>query len=145
MIVGCLWVSHLRLFRLVEDVDGPLLFLNLALLLSVVLIPFGASTMASYVTRSGAQSHVAAALFAAILVLMGITFGALYTLVHRRALRSTWTSTRRWSTLRAMVGLVVNIAAFGVAFISPIAVLAMTGAASIYYIVDQLMEKPERS
>ncbi len=42
-----------------------------------------------------------------------------------------------------MAGLVVTTMAVGVAFISPIAVLVMTGAVSIYYIVDQLMEKPE--
>ncbi len=143
VIVGCLWVSHFRLFRMVEDVDGPLLFLNLALLLSIVLIPFGAATMSSFVTQPGAQSHLAAALFAGILVMTGLTFGALYALVNRRAPRWHRISTRRWSTIRAMAGLVVTTMAVGVAFISPIAVLVMTGAVSIYYIVDQLMEKPE--
>ena len=83
MIVGCLWVSHLRLFRLVA-----------------------------------------------------------YTLVHRRAQGSDLSPPRRWATARAMVGLIVNVLAVGVAFISPMAVLVMTGAVSIYYIVDQLTEGP---
>src|SRR5690348_8104003 len=67
VIIGCLWVSHFRLLQLVDTVDGALLMLNLGVLLCIVLVPFGASTLAEFVTRPDAQSHVAAAMFAGIL------------------------------------------------------------------------------
>ncbi len=141
VLIGCLWVSHFRLFRLIEEVDSALLFLNLALLFSIVLVPFGASTLAAFVTRPGTQSHLAAALFAGILVLMGVAFGALHSRVMRSAHASARTaaaSPGRLAQLRQMVGLIVNAIGIGIAFVSPIAVLFMTAAVAVYYIVDQL-------
>jgi uncharacterized membrane protein len=141
VLIGCLWVSHFRLFRLIGEVDSVLLFLNLALLFSIVLVPFGTSTLATFVTHSGTQSHLAAALFAGILVLMGVAFGAL----HFRVMRSAPESVRmgngprgRLAQLRPMAGLLVNAIGVGIAFVSPIAVLLMTAAVAVYYIVDQL-------
>jgi uncharacterized membrane protein len=141
VLIGCLWVSHFRLFRLIDGVDGPLLFLNLAVLFFVVLLPFSSSTLATFVTRSGTQSHLAAALFAGNLVLMGLTFGALYLHVAKRADVSAGiaiASRGRLGQLLPMMGVLVNAIGVGVAFISPVAVLAMVGALSIYYVVDEL-------
>jgi uncharacterized membrane protein len=145
-IVGCVWVSHYRLLRMVRRVDGPLLFLNLALLLSVVLVPFGTSTLATFVTRPDMQSHVAAALFAAILVFMSLTFATLNGVVVRRAgierLRST-TLRQRFERFRPLLGGTVNAAGIGVAFVSPIAVLIMTAVVALFYFLDQLRnERP---
>lgn len=143
VLIGCLWVSHFRLFLHVDKVDARLLFLNLALLFSIVLVPFGASTMATFVTRPGAQSHVAAALFAGILVLMGITFGALYRHVTNGSHVSEEMALRpqgKLAQLSPMVGLIVNTLGVGVAFVSPIAVLLMTAAVAVYYIVDELTD-----
>ncbi len=141
VLIGCLWVSHFRLFRLVGEVDSLLLFLNLALLFSIVLVPFGASTLATFVTRPATQSHLAAALFAGTLVLMGLTFGALHAHVMRGAHPLPGVAGRprgRLAQLRPMAGLLVNAIGVGVAFISPIAVLVMTSAVACYYILDQL-------
>jgi uncharacterized membrane protein len=142
VLIGCLWVSHLRLFHLIDEVDSSLLFLNLALLFSIVLVPFGTSTLATFLTRPGTQSHLAAALFAGILVLMGLTFGALHVHVTRvvRARDGVMAIVPqgRLAQLRPMAGLLVNAIGVGVAFISPIAVLLMTAAVAVYYIVDQL-------
>lgn len=141
VLIGCLWVSHFRLFLRVDQVDAPLLFLNLALLFSIVLVPFGASTMATFVMRPGAQSHVAAALFAGILVLMGISFGALYRHVIAGAPVSGEMPRGKLAQLSPMVGLFVNAIGVGVAFVSPIAVLLMTAAVAVYYIVDELTDR----
>ena len=143
VLIGCLWISHFRLFLMVDTIDSSLLFLNLALLFSIVLVPFGASTLATFVTHPGAQSHIAAALFAGILVLMGLTFGALYQHITRRAPVSAHAAAVPHGTLAQlapMVGLVVNAIGVGVAFVSPIAVLLMTAAVAVYYIVEQLTD-----
>lgn len=145
VIIGCLWVSHFRLFRLIDEVDSVLLFLNLALLFTIVLLPFGASTIATFVTGPGTQSHLAASLFAGSLFLMGLAFSAVYMHVMRRTdqRRSTPPSrAARLVELRPLAGVFVNAAGVGVAFVSPIAVLVMTGAVAILYIVDQMLERP---
>ncbi len=140
VLVGCLWVSHYRLFRAIGEVDSTLLFLNLALLFSIVLVPFVASTLATFVTHPGSDAHLAAALFAGTLVIMGAIFGALNAHVTRRApapTNATATASGRLEHLRPMVGLFVNTLGVGVAFVNPVAVLVMTAAVALYYIVDQ--------
>ncbi|HZB97664.1 MAG TPA: TMEM175 family protein [Candidatus Sulfotelmatobacter sp.] len=141
VIIGCVWVSHFRLFRTVEKVDERLLFLNLALLLTIVLVPFGTSTMATFVTRPDAQSHPAAALFAGTMVLMGLAFAALYSYVNpprHQPASVPQTLGARLAQLRPMTGLFVNTVGIGVAFISPIAVLVMTASVALFYIFDEL-------
>ncbi len=141
VLVGCVWVSHYRLFQGVRHIDGRLLFLNLLVLLTIVLVPFGTSTIATFVTRPGAESHVAAALFAAIMLLMGISFTVLYLVITRQK-GSTGGSpavpVSRVARLRPMVGLIVNSVSIGIAFVNPMAVLALTALVAVYYIVDQL-------
>jgi uncharacterized membrane protein len=138
-IIGCVWVSHFRLMRLVRHPDGALLFINLGLLMSVVLVPFGTSTMATFVMQPAAQSHLAAALFAAILVFMSVMFAVLHSLVAKRAgivLPPARTLAQRFDRARPMLGGIVNAAGIAVAFISPPSVLCMTGGVAIFYVLD---------
>lgn len=140
-IIGCLWVSHFRLLRIVGQTDGVVLFTNLALLLTIVLVPFGTSTMATFVTKPGSQSHLAAAMFAAVLLWMSVMFGALHILVTRRAgihPPRPRTLRERLDALRPFAGGMVNMVGIAVAFISPITVLCMTAAVAIFYFVDSL-------
>lgn len=140
-IIGCVWVSHFRLLRLVDDADGKVLFTNLAVLLSVVLVPFGTSTMAQFVTRPDRQSHLAAALFAGILVFMSVTFAGLHALVSRRAGipgARPRTLRGRLGALRPVAGGIVNAVGIAVAFVSPIAVLCLTGGVAVFYFLDSV-------
>jgi uncharacterized membrane protein len=49
VIVGVYWVSHHNMLHFVRAVDRSLLWLNLALLLMVVFIPFSASLLGRYI------------------------------------------------------------------------------------------------
>lgn len=141
-LLGCVWVSHYRLLRRAPRIDGALLFLNLLVLMSIVLVPFGTSTIATFVTSSGDQSHLAAALFAGILVFMASTFGALNLLVQRRssARSDVPLGVRgRLRSLQPMFGGFVNAAGIGVAFVSPVATLAMTGGVAGFYFLESLL------
>ena len=140
-LIGCVWVSHYRLLRMVREPDGVVLFVNLAVLLSVVLVPFGTSTIATFVTSPEAQSHLAAALFSGILAFMSLTFYSLHQLVIRRAGVSgprPRTLRERVAALRPMTGVVVNAAGIAVAFFSPVAVLCMSGGVAVFYFLDTL-------
>jgi uncharacterized membrane protein len=77
MIIGIIWVNHHAVFRNIARADRPLLFLNLLLLLFVVAIPFATGLLAEYV-RSGPSSHPAALVYSAVMLAMGISFGALW-------------------------------------------------------------------
>jgi amino acid transporter len=104
-------------------------------------VPFGTSTLATFVTKSDSQSHLAAALFAALLVFMGLTLAALNRMILARVgiepapgrdLRTRLRSLTPW------LGGTVNLAGIGVAFISPIAVLCMTGAVAFFYFLESM-------
>ena len=141
-LLGCVWVSHYRLLRRGPRIDGPFLFLNLLVLMSIVLVPFGTSTIATFVVSSGDQSHLAAALFAAILVFMSTSFGALNVLVRRRSgvhANEAHGMRGRLRSLQPMFGGFVNGAGIGVAFISPVATLAMTGGVAGFYFIESLV------
>ncbi len=78
LTIGIIWVNHHVVFDAVRRVDRPLLFLNLGLLMSVVLLPFSTSLFARFLAAGGSQSHVAAALFSGSLLLMSLWFDAAY-------------------------------------------------------------------
>ena len=48
--IGIIWVNHHTLFAHVRQVDRPLLFLNLLLLMTVSVIPFPTALLGRYVT-----------------------------------------------------------------------------------------------
>lgn len=139
-MIGIVWVNHHALLGTVRRVDRPLLFLNLVLLMSVVLLPFSTSLFARYLVRGGDDSHLAAAVFSGSALFMSIGFA----LVHGwiRAHPDLWRSGAEQpplgSTLRFTVGMVVYAAAIGISFVSAIAVFFIQLATAAYYVVDQL-------
>jgi len=142
VIVGCIWVSHFRLCRSVQHIDVELLFLNLALLMTIVLVPFGASLMATFVTDPGFSAHLAAALFAGVMLLMGIAFTAVYLRVNAQLSPPAKQAARdrsRIAQLRDRTGLLANAVAVGLAFVSAQAVLILISVVAVFYIVDQVI------
>jgi uncharacterized membrane protein len=74
LIIGIIWVNHHTVFDTVRLVDRPVLFANLALLLVVSALPFPTRLLAEYLT-AGYDSHVAAAIYSAAMLTMGLAFG----------------------------------------------------------------------
>lgn len=139
LVIGIVWVNHHTLLDTVRHVDRPLLFFNLALLLSVVVIPFTTSLFAEYVARPGSQAIVAAQLFNGAQLLMGLGFqlcgGWVYYHPHlwrEGTVRPTSAQRVRWSA-----GIFAYLVCIPIAFVSPVAVLAIDGAAAAFYILDQ--------
>src|SRR2546425_12148997 len=65
-MIGIIWVNHHVLVRSITAVDRMLLFLNLALLLFVVLIPFATSTVADYLSTNTWDARVAMAVYGGV-------------------------------------------------------------------------------
>jgi uncharacterized membrane protein len=75
--IGIIWVNHHGIFDRLERVDRTLLYLNLALLMTVVLIPFSTSLLADYL-GAGHDSGTAAAVYGLNMSAMGVAFGSIW-------------------------------------------------------------------
>jgi TMEM175 potassium channel family protein len=140
LIIGIIWVNHHSMFDKVRRVDRPVLFANLALLLVVSLIPFPTRLLAEYLT-AGAASHVAAAVYSATMLAMGLAYATLWMLLTRDAdllQRGVDPRAGRAALVRFGLGNVFYLATIGLSFVNATATLAVHGALAIYYCFDQL-------
>jgi uncharacterized membrane protein len=105
--------------------------------MSVVLIPFATALMAEHL-KSGEDERVAAVVYAASFVLMGVAFSVLWEYItrHREKLGVELTDEEvRRRSLAFQIGSPIYVIALIVAFISPTAVLVIIGALAVYYMV----------
>ena len=140
LTIGVIWLNHHRVFTQVIRVDGPLLLLNLNLLLWTALIPFPTAVVAEHLRGPGEAARTASALYSGVLLLMSLAFGALFAwithtdrLLHRLPPPGVVRAARR----RFMLGLVVYAAAFALSWVSAPLALALCGLMALYYAFDQ--------
>ena len=138
-VVGITWVNHHALVDTFVKVDRKLLFLNLLLLLFVFAIPFATSTIASDLRSGGNDAHVAAALYAAVLEGMGVSFGLVFVWSLRRDRRVVPLPPEgvRTAVLRFGLGSIAYLVAIAVAFVSAPASLLVIALVAVYYIFEQ--------
>ena len=140
LTIGVIWLNHHRVFAQVVRVDGPLLVLNLNLLLWTALIPFPTAVVADYLGQGGEQAKTAVAVYSAVFVLVGVSFGGLFLWITRddRLLdRLPPPEVVRAARLRFTVGLAVYLVAFALAFVWPPLALVLDAAMALYYAFDQ--------
>ena len=145
-VIGIIWVNHHGVIDHLKRADRGVLYLNLLVLMSVVLIPFTTALMAEHL-KSGDDEHVAAAVYAASFVLMAIAFGVLWEYItrHREKLGVELTDEEvRRTSLAFQIGNPFYLLALIVAFISPEAVLMIIAALAVYYMVAG-MRSPENT
>jgi uncharacterized membrane protein len=138
LTIGIIWINHHAMLRRLAQVDHGTLFLNLLLLLSVCVLPFSTALMAAYLRAPNGEG-LAAAIYAGSFLSMGVLFFAM----QFRALRlrphlldRRVTPDVRDAVLRRnAAGLVPYLAATAVAFVSPYATRAITGAVAVFYAV----------
>lgn len=142
--IGIIWVNHHTLMNNIVLVDRTLLFLNLLLLLFVVALPFGAGTMAEYLTANDQDARVAMQLYALIFEGMSIGFVAIFgwSLGEGRSHHPVPPEARPRAWLRFSIGGLVYLVAFAVAFVSAPASLAIIGLTAVYYIFQQTPAAP---
>src|SRR5215467_5250067 len=71
--IGIIWMNHHAAFSRLRAVDHSILIWNLLLLLSVGILPFTTSLMATYL-KEGSGESLAAAVYGASFLLMGVVF-----------------------------------------------------------------------
>jgi TMEM175 potassium channel family protein len=142
--IGIIWVNHHQLFVHVRRVDRTLLFLNLALLMVVSLIPFPTAVLGRFTTTES-DSHTAAALYGVLMVLMSVAFTALWRHVTRDArLLGRHLDPRRARQESALfsVGLLGYVAGVGIAIVSAQLSLLLYGLVALFYVFPWLPEAP---
>jgi uncharacterized membrane protein len=140
LVIGIIWVNHHTVFDKVRQVDRPVLFANLGLLLVVSAIPFPTRLLAEYLT-AGADSHIAAAVYSATMLAMGLAYSALWLLITRKAEllhEHVDRAASRAALRRFGLGNVFYLATVGLAFVNAVATLAVHAALAVYYCFDQL-------
>ncbi len=145
--IGIMWVNHHAMFANVQRVDRPLLFLNLLLLLVVAVIPFPTSLLGAYVT-AGEDSHIAAAVYGGVMVLMSVSFQLLWRYVSRDGgplVSHLEPRQARASTLLFSVGLFAYVLGIAVAWVSAPLSLLLYAAMAVYYMFPWLPAAQHRA
>jgi TMEM175 potassium channel family protein len=132
--IGIIWVNHHAFFDRLQRVDRPLLFLNLAFLLLVSVLPFPTSLLSAYLRTP--EGSVAAAVYMANMAAMGVAFGTMVTYATRRPGLLTPSAAQalggRFLTRFAMGGPVYLLGA-ALAFWDPRISVAIAAALAVYY------------
>jgi len=139
-VIGIMWVNHHALFKSFATVDRMLSFLNLTLLLFIVAVPFGTSTVAAYLRDGGSDAHLAAALYAAIFECCALSFAAIFAWSIRGEGRRTTPlppGTERSALLRFASGGLVYLVAIAVAFVNAAAAVGAIAAVAVFYMFEQ--------
>ncbi|MDQ6669523.1 MAG: TMEM175 family protein [Chloroflexota bacterium] len=138
--IGIIWVNHHALFAHVRQVDRPLLFLNLLLLMTVSVIPFPTALLGRYAT-AGDEGHLASALYGAIMILMSISFSALWwrvTADSRLIGRHLDPHRARQEGILFSAGLAAYVAAVGLSFVSAQLALLVYALTALFYVFPWL-------
>jgi uncharacterized membrane protein len=115
-VVGAAWMSHHRMFRLLDTYDATLQRLNLLGLLFVALVAYGTAVLAAYADQS-----VAVILYAAIVAAMGLAHVGMWQYAWNRGLFTDRLGPDLFGYLRARGAVVpaVFLASIPVALVSP--------------------------
>ena len=136
MTIGIIWINHHAMIGRLRQADHVILFWNLLLLLSVGIIPFATSLMATYLKQDHGQ-HLAAAIYSGSLLLMSVTFAALnrqILLVRADMLEVELSEQRRRQIFRrAVTGFVPYVVALALAPLSAYATLAICAGVGAFY------------
>jgi uncharacterized membrane protein len=112
----------------------------------IVAIPFGTATLAAYLTAGGNDSHLAAAIYAAILEGAGISFTLIFAWSvrdPRRRHHPLPPEAARIAVLRFGLGAILYLVAVAVAFISPWVTLLIVAVMALYYLFEQTAPAPD--
>ena len=134
--IGIIWINHHVMISRLARADHSILMLNLLLLLTIAVIPFGTSLIASYL-RQGHGAKLAAGIYGGILLAMALAFAAVnrQILFGRAHLLKTELSleTRRRILRRSLSGLIPYVAATGFAAVSPYLTVGITAGLAVFY------------
>jgi uncharacterized membrane protein len=140
VVIGIEWLNHHTVFSAFDRVDKPVFYLNLALLASVVLVPYPTGVLGEALRR-GEGTRVAAVAYSVLMTVNALCWGALwlYASSGRRLLADSFPEEGRGrATLAFAIGPLLYGATIVVALINAYACLAAHALLALYYALDPL-------
>src|SRR4029077_17922396 len=83
LTIGIIWINHHAMISRLRDADHAIMILNLLLLMSIGILPFGTELLGPYLREPSGQS-LAAALYSGAFLVMSVLFAALNRLILLR-------------------------------------------------------------
>jgi uncharacterized membrane protein len=133
--IGIIWINHHHTVSLFARVDRTMLFLNNLLLLTIAFMPFPTKLVGDYLNKPGERAAVLA--YAGALTVMAAMHQVWWQYARRgRRLIAEHTSDAalRSVDLAYGPGIPMYAAAFGIAFLSPLASVFFTFAIAAFYL-----------
>jgi uncharacterized membrane protein len=134
--IGIIWINHHVMIGRLARADHSILMLNLLLLLTIAVIPFGTSLIATYLRR-GHGANLAAGIYGGVLLAMAVAFGAVnrQILFGRPHLLNVELSLkqRRKIFRRSWSGVFPYVVATALSAVSAYATVGITAALAVFY------------
>jgi uncharacterized membrane protein len=136
--VGIVWIEHHGMMAAVRQINRRLLERTLVFLLFVSLIPWPTAVAANY-AQQGAEARPAAILYAATMMMMGLSFawGWHYLSGHPELVVEPARAALPAGTRRALIGGLVYVVAMAVALFSPTASFSIDAAVAVYFALSR--------
>ncbi|MDX3076910.1 TMEM175 family protein [Streptomyces sp. NPDC088354] len=137
--VGVIWLNHHALFRRIRRMDCGLLWINLAILFSTVIVPFPTAVLGDALAKGGGadDQRVAVVLYALVAAVMSAPWWGVFTyLCHRPALVEPGVPPRylRAQRIRPLTGLVLYVVCgVGGWFVGPVVGMVCIGVVILYH------------
>ncbi len=134
--IGIIWVNHHAMIGRLREADHTILVLNLLVLLSIAVLPFATSLLATYLREPHGQ-HLAAAIYSGAFLVMSVLFSLLqrHILLAKSHLMAVPMSERdrRRLLIRATAGLLPYTLATALAPVSAYVTLIVCAAVALFY------------
>jgi uncharacterized membrane protein len=137
--LGILWIEHHGMMGAVRAIDRRFLERTLAFLLFISVIPWPTALAADYARHGFAEARAVAVLYAATMLMMGLTFawGWRYLTRHPELVAAPARNAFPAGTRRALLGGLVYLLAIGLAFISPLGSFAIDALVAVYFALSR--------
>ena len=139
LVIGTVWANHHNRFRLISRSDHNLLFLNVVFLMCVAFIPFPTALLSEYI-RDETHRTTAVAVYSGTLAATAVFFTLLWLYAssnYRLIDRSVDPPLLRAMTRRYILGMLLYILAFALAFVSPAASLALIVILALIFVLPE--------
>jgi uncharacterized membrane protein len=139
-VIGIMWLNHHTIFGHFGRVDRNLVYCNLALLATVVFIPYPTGIFGQALQR-GEGERVAAVVYSVTMTVNAVAWAVvwLYGSTQRRLLDDAFPEEqRRTATVLFTIGTGLYAVTIVVGIVNAYACLALHGALAIYYALDPL-------
>lgn len=136
LTIAIMWLNHHALFDKIRQVDKSLAWTNLALLLTISVLPFPTSVVAQYLRAGGTDAKVAVSFYGLLSMLNGFAWLGSWVHLARcpELLQEPYDAAyARLERRRTAMGVATYAAATAIAWLAPIVALLLFLAVGIFY------------